>query len=332
MNYYLSFSICFVLGVLIAKPYIAFLRKVKSVQSFREKAIESHAIEKAGTPTMGGVIFLVPICLCGIMLFFNSHDKSILWVLMSLIAGALMGGLDDFIKILQANYKGLDSKAKLVIQFIVSSLIVYLSERYLFADITTDLPSWMGPIMIIMEYLWAFCVIAGTSNAINLSDGLDGLASMLSICAFAALVFLLYGQGYFYMTNLCICFVAGLLAFLVFNYKPAKVFMGDTGSLAIGMSLGAIAYITRNEWYLLIFALVPVIETVSVILQVASAKLSRKFLGKDWRIFKMAPLHHHFELCGIPELAVVWFFTGFQLVSSLVFFLIKFNITNASIS
>ena len=319
MNHYLCFSIPFVLGLAMAKPFIAFLKSLNSLQTFREQGPKSHIGSKFGTPTMGAWIFLIPIFITLGMLYFTTSDLRTLLVLAALIVGTVIGAIDDILKILQANYKGLNSIQKLIIQLLASIAIAYFSGRYLFADINTMFPEWMGPLLIIGEFIWAFLVIAGTSNAINLSDGLDGLATTLSILAFAGLGCLLWFRSDFPMVAITIVVVGGLIAFLIFNFHPAKVFMGDTGSLALGMGLGALAYLVRAEWYLLVFALIPVIETLSVILQVLSAKFSRYFLRKDIRIFKMAPLHHHFELCGMHELVVVYLFAGLQLIISLVF-------------
>ncbi len=319
MNFYLCFSIPFILGLAIAKPMIAFLKSLNSVQTFREQGPKSHIGSKSGTPTMGAWIFLIPIFITLGILYYNNVGISVILIGGAIAIGTLMGAIDDILKILKSNYKGLGSIQKLIIQLIASTGVAYFSGRYLFADINTSFPEWMGPLFIVGEFVWAFLVIAGTSNAINLSDGLDGLATTLSILAFGGLGCLLWFRTEFAMVSIIIIIVAGLAAFLIFNFHPAKVFMGDTGSLALGMGLGTLAYITTTELYLLVFALVPVIETLSVMLQVLSAKLSRKFLGRDLRPFRMAPLHHHFELCGMHELVVVYLFAGFQLIISLVF-------------
>lgn len=320
INIFVLAILNFLCSFLIAKPVINALKKLKSIQSFRELGPQSHITTKAGTPTMGGVIFLIPILLSSIYLISISQSKALLLVSIALFAGAAMGAVDDGVKILQSSYKGISSKQKLIIQFCISSIIVIFSGRYLFPGFDL-LPSTIVP--TILEFAWAFIVIAGTSNAINLSDGLDGLATMLSIIAFGALGYLLWNFGDNFTVYLCVAVIFALTGFLVFNFKPAKVFMGDTGSLALGMGLGALAYVTNTEWYLLIFALVPVLETLSVMLQVSSAILSRKYLGKDIRIFKMAPLHHHFELCGFPELTVVLSFTLFGLAMVIAFFIMK---------
>ncbi len=322
MNYW-YIVIPFVFGWLIGKPYIAFLHRLKSLQSFRELGPQSHIENKSGTPTMGAWIFLLPILLSSIFIYLQEQSQAVLLVSLALFVGATMGMIDDMIKIFQANYRGLDSKQKLLIQIIASSVICFFSGRYLFADLNSWLPSSLGPILIAFEFIWAFLVIAGSSNAINLTDGLDGLATTLSIIAFGAIAYYLWISGDIALFNWVLVVISSLAAFLCFNFYPAKVFMGDTGSLALGMALGALAYISNIEWYLVVFALVPVLETISVILQVLSAKLSRRYLGRDIRLFKMAPLHHHFELCGLHEVAILMIFSTVQLIVSAVFIAFK---------
>jgi phospho-N-acetylmuramoyl-pentapeptide-transferase len=295
------------MAILIAKPLIGFLKNIKSLQSFRELGPQSHISEKSGTPTMGAWIFLIPIFILGLILYYQSQLQIVILALTAMLIGALMGGVDDMMKIIKSNYRGINSISKLAIQFLASSLVVYFSGRYLFADVST-LPEFLHPFLLAWEFVWAFLVIAGASNAINLSDGLDGLAAGLVALAFLGLIPLLWIKGDFSAISFCLIIIASLFGFLIFNFKPAKVFMGDTGSLALGMGLGALAYVADLELYLLVLAFVPVLETLSVILQVASAKFSRKYLGKDWRIFRMAPLHHHFELGGMNEVVVVILF------------------------
>lgn len=318
MHFYLCLSVSFILAILSAKPIIAFLKKIKSLQSFRELGPKSHIVEKSGTPTMGGWIFLLPIFVLGIVQYFQSQLQVVLLVLTAIFFGAVIGASDDILKIIKSNYKGISSLGKLFIQFIASSILVYVSGRYLFADISS-LPPALHPLLVIWEFIWAFLVIAGASNAVNLSDGLDGLAGGLLAISFASFIPLFWAEGEYSYISFCLIIIGALLGFLIFNFKPAQIFMGDTGSLSLGMGLGALAYLTHKELYLLVFAAVPVIETLSVILQVASAKLSRKFLGRDWRIFKMAPLHHHFELSGFNEVAVVIMFWCAQILISFVF-------------
>ncbi len=308
----------FLSAFFIAKPIISFLCSLKGYQSFREQGPQSHIQEKAGTPTMGALIFLLPIFVFASIYAFVFHSKEIFLVLLAIFVGAFLGAIDDLLKIVKANYKGLDSLAKLFVQLLLSSLIVFLSGRYLF--VANDfVPEQFNFLLVIFEFIWAFCVIAGASNAINISDGLDGLATSLSVLAFLGFAFVYRHQGFYSLFDFSMIIVFALIAFFIFNKKPAQVFMGDTGSLALGMGLGVLAYIGKQELLLLVFAFVPVVETLSVILQVLSAKLSRRFLKKDIRIFKMAPLHHHFELSGFSEIKIVWIFALTQLILLVLF-------------
>lgn len=316
--YFSPILIAFFSSLLLGPFCIRFLKKINSLQSFRELGPKSHISKKSGTPTMGAWIFLLPIFGALLWYWYLFQSTLIFLVLFSMLIGALLGGIDDGLKILKSNYKGLNSIQKLILQFLTSSIIVYISGRYEFAGL--DFAS-SNPLWFCFEFIWAFCVIAGTSNAINLTDGLDGLATSQSIIAFAGLAVLYHYREDLSSFLIALVIISCLAAFLVYNWKPAKIFMGDTGSLALGMGLGSLAYLTNLEYYLLIFALVPILETLSVILQVLSAKFSRKFLGKDIRIFKMAPLHHHFELCGLAETKVVILFALFQLLVSCSFLL-----------
>lgn len=308
----------FLSAFFIAKPIIGFLCSLKGYQSFREQGPQSHIQEKAGTPTMGALIFLLPIFVFASIYAFLFHSKEIFLVLLAIFVGAFLGAIDDLLKIVKANYKGLDSLAKLFVQLLLSVLIVFLSGRYLFVA-NSFVPEQFNFLLVIFEFVWAFCVIAGASNAINISDGLDGLATSLSVLAFLGFAFVYRHQGFYSLFDFSMIIIFALIAFFIFNKKPAQVFMGDTGSLALGMGLGVMAYIGKHELLLLVFAFVPVVETISVILQVLSAKLSRRFLKKDIRIFKMAPLHHHFELCGFSETKIVWIFALIQLILLLLF-------------
>ena len=318
----------FFLAVLIAEPIINLLVKLKSEQSFRDLGPKSHIETKQGTPTMGAWIFLIPIFIALAYLYFQSKDLRVLFILFSFIVGTSMGALDDGLKVLKSNYAGLDSKNKLFIQLITSSLVVFFSKPEFLSYIPTVNIEFSSLAHYLIEYIWAFCVIAGASNAINLTDGLDGLATGISVISFLALglfLFIVFGDSNSYIISLSIS--GALLGFLIFNKKPARVFMGDTGSLALGMGLGTMAYINHVEWYLLIFAFIPVLEVLSVIAQVLSAKLSRKFFNKDWRLFKMAPLHHHFELSGLDESRVVQLFWTMQFIVAMVFLVFFVKIT-----
>jgi len=314
--------VSFVTAFAFARPWIEFLRRSKSLQSFRELGPKSHIETKKNTPTMGGLIFLLPFFVLMLVLYFFTAQNEIVILFCATLFAALMGAVDDGLKIWQSSYKGIDSRTKLVLQFVASTAVAYFAARnYGISHLSLEFA---------ITALWAFLVIAGSTNALNLTDGLDGLATTISIVALLGFAFFLFDytgsglEGAVYFA-LCVILAAALLGFLVYNRKPAQVFMGDTGSLALGMFFGTMAYLAKAEWYLFVFLLLPIIESLSVIIQVASAKLSRKFLGRDIRVFKMAPLHHHFELCGMQENMVVISFAGLQLVLVLVYLYYYFS-------
>jgi phospho-N-acetylmuramoyl-pentapeptide-transferase len=312
-NFWFYPFLSFLFSFLVASPIIKLLNRLKSIQSFREQGPSSHIETKAGTPTMGAWIFLLAIFIFTSWILIQTPNLKLFLVLLAFLIGAILGGIDDLLKILKSNYKGLGSKSKLIVQFLASSSIAYFSGRLLVNEVEFD---GVGVYTVLLNALWAFLVMAGTSNAVNLSDGLDGLATGLSIIAFASFLTLLQDVENLIFQEFIFIIIAALFAFFLFNKKPAKVFMGDTGSLALGLGLGAFAYVLHLEWYLIVFAFVPLLETLSVVLQVMSAKFSRKFLGKDIRIFKMAPLHHHLELVGISENKIVFSFLFIQLMLS----------------
>lgn len=329
----------FLFALVIGKPIAKILKNYSQV--FRKTGEENIHQSKEGTGTMGGLIFLIPIFCSLIYLYFKENSlfertisvnsahmdlhpgtsMQIIVIALGFFIGALMGLSDDLIKIQKKHYGGIDSKTKLLIQFAVSTSLVYLSDYFYIGNSFLD-----SIIENPLEYAWAFLVIAGATNAINLTDGLDGLATGISVISFLGFGVLFVILGNNLLFSICISVAGALLGFLVFNKHPAQIFMGDTGSLALGMGLGVIAYSYNIEWFLIAFAFVPVIEAISVILQVLSAKLSRKFLGKDIRLFKMAPLHHHLELSGIEETKVVRLLWTVQFMAAVLALIIAKNL------
>src|SRR3989338_8928370 len=211
-----------------------------------------------------------------------------------------LGFFDDILKVLKKHNKGISGWLKLLIQLLVS-LIIYLKYK-----------EGAG----LFYLIWVFFIISVASNSYNLTDCLDGLLTKVSLLSFLGFIVLFFQTGKPELVYLSLIFCGSLLGFLYFNKHPAKVFMGDTGSLALGGAIGSMAMVTHTELYLICFATIPIIEALSVILQVLSCQLSKKFLGEDRRIFKMAPLHHHFELIGWSETQIVSRFILFQLACS----------------
>lgn len=294
-----------IISLIIGNPLIKILKSLNAKQTIREDGPSSHKVTKSKIPTIGGLIFLIPvflISLCACLLKKDFQSTNLLTVLLVTFAMAALGFADDLLKVLKKHNKGVSGWAKLSIQLIVSIILflIYKEEA--------------GLLYLIL----VFFVIAGSSNSYNLTDGLDGLLTGISLVSFMGFTILFNSQNNHELTLLSIAFIGSLLGFLFFNRHPAKIFMGDTGSLALGGAIGSLAIVSRTELFLAFFATIPILEAISVILQVLSYKLSMKFLGKDKRLFKMAPLHHHFELSGWSEVCVVKRFIIVQLIFMLI--------------
>ncbi|MGM0844506.1 MAG: phospho-N-acetylmuramoyl-pentapeptide-transferase [Bacillota bacterium] len=290
----------FLVTVLLSPIFIPFLRRLKFGQSIREEGPKSHQ-KKSGTPTMGGLVFLLSIIIT--TLFITSRYSELgaeTFLLLLVTAGfGILGFLDDFIKVVMKRNLGLTSKQKLAGQIVISAIFFYIYQLNDFASTVsiplTDISVDLGWFYVLFIIFW----LVGFSNAVNLTDGLDGLVSGTSAIAFGALAVLAWNQSQYEVSIFAVAVVGAVLGFLVFNAHPAKVFMGDTGSLALGGAIAAIAILTKLEILLVLIGGVFVIETLSVIIQVISFKTRGK------RVFKMSPLHHHYELVGWSEWRVV---------------------------
>lgn len=297
---FLTMFMAFFITVIIAPMFIPFLRRLKFGQSIREEGPESHQ-KKSGTPTMGGLVFLLAIIITVLFMtqiYADIGTETVLLLLVTIGFG-LLGFLDDFIKVVMKRNLGLTSKQKLAGQIVISVLfyIIY-TKNNLSTELTiplTDISFDAGILYAVFIIFW----LVGFSNAVNLTDGLDGLVSGTAAIAFGAFAVLAWNQGLDETAIFAFAVVGAVLGFLVFNANPAKVFMGDTGSLALGGAIAAISILTKLEFLLLIIGAVFVAETLSVIIQVISFKTTGK------RVFRMSPLHHHFELGGWSEWRVV---------------------------
>ena len=286
--------------LLIGPFLIPALRRFKFGQSIRSDGPQRH-LAKQGTPTMGGVMFFFSLTL-GTIFVAKASLVTIVLLLFTLGFG-LIGFIDDFIKIVQKRSLGLKARDKIIGQFILSVLLAFVVINYLGRGTDIIIPIVGASIDLGWLYIpFVVLVAIGTTNAVNLTDGLDGLATGITL--FVALGYLLLGvqQNLYSVTIFSTALVGSCLGFLFFNIYPARVFMGDTGSLALGGALAALAIITKTELLLPILGGVYVIETMSVIIQVISFKLTGK------RVFLMSPLHHHFELKGWSEQKVVFSF------------------------
>lgn len=282
--------------VLMAMPlFIAYFKMKKMGQAVREEGPQAH-LAKTGTPTMGGFIFLISILLTSVITgFWQKELTPSFWsILFILFLYGLLGFLDDFIKVFKKRNLGLNSKQKLIGQ-IVGGIILYAIMKSEGISDMLYIP-FIGDVNLGFVF-GAFAVfwLVGFSNAVNLTDGIDGLVSGLGSISFATYAIIAWHQEQYDIMLICVATIGALLGFFIYNKKPAKIFMGDVGSLALGGILAAISILLHQEWTLLLIGLVYVVETASVILQVGSFKLTGK------RIFKMSPIHHHFELSGWSE-------------------------------
>ncbi|MCF7977675.1 MAG: phospho-N-acetylmuramoyl-pentapeptide-transferase [Chromatiaceae bacterium] len=304
------------ISLLIGRPLIRWLSAYKVGQTVRSDGPESH-FSKAGTPTMGGTLILVAIAI-STLLWADLHNRFVWVVLLTTLAFGAIGLLDDYRKLVLRDPKGLPARWKYFWQTIAglgAALYLYFSatttgETALLIPYLKDVSFQLGPLFVIFAYL----VIVGSSNAVNLTDGLDGLAVLPSVMVAGGLGIMVYAAGDIeiagylkipYVPNVgevvifCGALAGAGLGFLWFNTYPAQVFMGDVGALALGAALGTIAVVAKQEIVLFIMGGIFVLETLSVMIQVGSYKLTGK------RVFRMAPLHHHYELKGWPEPRVI---------------------------
>ena len=307
----------FVLTVVGIPAFIRFYHKAQITGQQMHEDVKQHQA-KAGTPTMGGIVFLITGALVSLVLALltNQLTNNVSMILFVLVLYGLVGFLDDFLKVFRKINEGLNPKQKLLLQLVGGVIFYFFYERG--GDILNvfGYPLHLGVLYILFALFW----LVGFSNAVNLTDGIDGLASISVVISLSTYGVIAYVQNQLDILLVIIAMIGGLLGFFVFNHKPAKVFMGDVGSLALGGMLAAISMALHQEWTLLLIGIVYVFETTSVMMQVSYFKLSG---GK--RIFRMTPVHHHFELGGFSgkgqpwsEWKVDFFFWGVGLLASLL--------------
>ena len=316
-NYIIAFIGSLLVTLLVMPILIPFLHKIKFGQVEREEGLASHKA-KGGTPTMGGIVFVLVPAAVSLLLQPNSlQNTEMMIVILAYLGYALIGFIDDFIIVVRKNNEGLKPSYKFALQSILAILFYFVYQSI--AETTLYIPilhlTWeMG----ILYFLLIFIMFTAESNAVNFTDGLDGLCAGTSLIAlFPYIVFALLQEKY----ELAIFMLAvsgSLLGYLKFNVHPAKIFMGDTGSLALGGLLAACAMILKQELLLVVIGGVFLAEMLSVVIQVIHFKRTKK------RIFKMAPLHHHFEMSGFKETQVVIMFWGVGLVCAVLGLILAF--------
>jgi len=320
-------SVVFILTLISGVLLIPVLEKLKFGQIIRDDGPQSH-LSKTGTPTIGGIIFLLPVALIGG--FFSAKFHEILPVLITTLFFGAVGFADDYIKIILKRSKGLSARQKILGLLIVSTVFSYYIYRFTDVGTAVSVPFtdyWLDFARVQLPFAysavnieWAFVpflviVMLSATNSVNLTDGLDGLAagvSLIIMVFFAVIAIVSQNTGIAVFS----CAIAGgCLGFLCFNMQPAKVFMGDTGSLALGGAIASASIVLKMPLILLIVAAIPVIEALSVMIQVAVFKKTRK------RVFRMAPIHHHFELSGWNEIRIVWTFWVATVILCIIGFL-----------
>lgn len=313
-----ALMIGFIISTIFGVILIPILKRIKAGQRINVY-VDAHR-NKAGTPTMGGFIFIIPCIITVILLLLTNkmqYSINLFIILFVLISYAMIGFLDDYISIKKKRNEGLTQTQKLLLQFVVALVFYLLYSLYTDSKSVLEITAlgikwnlgWFYGVFILF-------LLVGASNAVNLTDGLDGLAGGLSAISFLAFGLISWGsywiQGYQDMGIFCFVLVGSLIGFLVYNTNPAKVFMGDTGSLTLGATLATIAILTSHELSLAVIGGVFVIETLTVIIQVISVKFFHK------RVFLMAPIHHHFERLGWRESDIVKLFWIVGLILALL--------------
>lgn len=307
-------GVAFLLTVLMLPRLIKYLHVLKFGQAIREEGPQSH-IHKKGTPTMGGISFIIAIVASLVIAMFLDSTNIQYYILFiyTTISFSIIGYIDDMLIVVKKINDGLAPRKKLMLQ-ILFSVIFYILVTFIYKDINyIHIPVFDYNLNI--SYLYIIFLVfwqTGFSNAVNLTDGLDGLATSVTIITTCTFALLAYKENNFPVLVFCLTIVGSLVGFLLFNRNPAKIFMGDTGSLALGGILAAISVVLHKEVAFLFIGLVYILETLSVIIQVAYFKKTGK------RIFKMSPLHHHFELSGYGEVKTVYIFVIIAVLSSAI--------------
>ncbi len=326
-----AFVLAFLFATAFGKFYIPWLRKQKAGQEIREDGPTWH-LSKSGTPTMGGVIFIGGVTLVCLTLGFEGmlHGEFVhIFVLLFALVYGVIGFLDDWEKIKKKQNLGLTARMKFLLQLVAALVFVLLMRQIGFLKTQLYIPFWQKTVQVPewLYYIFAAFVIVGTVNAVNLTDGLDGLASgtSLPVCLFFVAVTFAWGERFLELGLFASGLAGGLLGFLVYNFHPAKVFMGDTGSLFLGGAIAALAFAYDMPLILVTLGIVYIIETLSDIIQVGYFKLSH---GK--RVFRMAPFHHHLEMGGWTgkkwkEVEIFALFSGISLLFAIISFIGVFH-------
>ena len=299
--------ISFIFSLILGPIFIPILHKLKFGQNIRKEGPKSHQ-KKAGTPTMGGIIFFISVA-ATILIMGSSFTDPKMIILYSFLAFGFIGFLDDMLKIIHKDNLGLKAGQKMILLLIFSVALAVYGYKNIGTDILIPLGSGFKLNLGVLYIPFIIIYYAAVTNAVNLTDGIDGLATSVTIIVLTFFTIVAFKTGQKDVAIFSIALCGALLGFLKYNAFPAKIFMGDTGSLALGGAVGTIALMLKMELWVVIVGLMYVVETLSVIIQVTSFKMTGK------RVFKMAPIHHHFEQCGWSEVKIV---TVFSLVTAVL--------------
>ena len=322
------FASFFFISLFTTKNGLKIIQKLNLLQNIRSEGPVNH-YKKSNTPTMGGIFIIIPFLIFLSIITINLGSLKLLLLLLTIIGFFITGFLDDYLSIKNKKNTGLKSKEKFIIQSIISIIFIFFAyEKDFISPLLTMSDSWAIN-MNILTILISFLVLVGMSNSVNLSDGLDGLAAGCSAIVFYGLgteILLKQQQELIIFSILCYSMSGICLGFLKYNSYPAKIFMGDTGSLSIGAILGSIALLTNSVFTLFIFSGIFIIESLSVIIQVGFFKITKKIFHNGRRIFLMAPLHHHFELKGVKEQKIVENFWKINILLIILGIVLKINL------
>ena len=322
------YTIFFFISLFSTKSGLKIFKKLNLIQNIRAEGPSNH-FKKNDTPTMGGIFMMIPFLIFLLIININLGSPKLVLLLITIFGFFITGFLDDFLSIKNKKNTGLKSKEKFVLQSIISIIFIFFAnEMDLINPLITVSDSWA---INMNFFIWpiSFIVLVGISNSVNLTDGLDGLAAGCSGIVFYGLgteILMKEQQELFVFSILCYSMSGICLGFLKYNSYPAKIFMGDTGSLSIGAILGSIALLTNSIFTLTIFSGIFIIESLSVMIQVGFFKITKKLFHKGKRIFLMSPLHHHFELKGIKEQKIVENFWKINILLVILGIVLKINL------
>ncbi len=318
----------FFISIFTTKNGLKIIKKFNLLQNIRDEGPASH-FKKSDTPTMGGIFMIIPFLILLLIITINLDSPKLILLLLTIFGFFFTGFLDDYLSIKKKENKGLTTKEKLILQSVISIIFISLAYEKNLISPLIKISDSLGINLNVFILPVSFLVLVGISNSVNLTDGLDGLAAGCSGIVFYGLgteILLKEQQELFIFSILCFSMSGICLGFLKYNCYPAKIFMGDTGSLSIGAILGSIALLTNSIFTLSIFSGIFIIESLSVIIQVGFFKITKKLFLRGKRIFLMAPLHHHFELKGVKEQKIVENFWKINILLVILGIVLKINL------